>query len=748
MRRMLALLFCVLAFSIAGPQPPAAARRSGAWVIIGPGGGGTLFYPTVSPHDSKHVLASCDMTGGYLSTNGGESWRMFNLRGVVRFFLFDPLDARTMYAENGALWRSRDRGTKWELVYPDPALVKGVSMDDDHAWERFLTPQGPAEQITALAIDPAASSTLYAVFRSGERSRLSVSRDAGKSWNTLTGLPGHMQKIYLDPRSPREGRTAYLVGANAVSVWQAGKFATHPAAPGVARFTDSSAAWAPDGRLVVYAVSSRAGVFVSEDGGASWRAPSGPLAGTQMPAVAAAASDASIAYVSYGRLRQDGQMWFGVARTSDRGRNWSLVWKESREPAGNVHGGWLTERFGPDWPGNPSGLGVAPRDPNLCYGTDSGRVMRTTDGGKTWQSVTSRRLSSGGDTTTGLDVTTTYGVHFDPFDRRHMFISYTDVGLMESRDGGISWSSATAHGVPPRWVNTTYWLEFDPDVKGRVWAAMSGTHDLPRPKMWRGRSPATYVGGVLRSDDGGRTWSGPGRGMPPTAATHILLDRRSSAQARVLYAAGYGKGVFKSTDGGESWTLTNKGIDGAEPFAWRLAQDAKGVLYLVAARRSDDGSIGTPNDGALYRSHDGAESWQRVALPEGVNGPNGLAIDPQDPGRLYLTVWHRLGAGGGGIYVSNDAGRSWRNVHRADQHVYDITADPRVPGTLYACGFTSSAWRSTNRGETWQRIPGFNFKWGHRVIPDPYDQRMIYITTFGGSVWYGPAAGDPRANED
>jgi photosystem II stability/assembly factor-like uncharacterized protein len=116
-------------------------------------------------------------------------------------------------------------------------------------------------------------------------------------------------------------------------------------------------------------------------------------------------------------------------------------------------------------------------------------------------------------------------------------------------------------------VNTTYWLEFDPEVKGRVWAAMSGTHDLPRPKMWRGRSPATYGGGVLRSDDGGRSWHGPGRGLPATAVTHILLDRRSPAQARVLYATGFGQGVFKSSDGGESWTLKNNGITGAEPFA-------------------------------------------------------------------------------------------------------------------------------------------------------------------------------------
>jgi hypothetical protein len=140
-----------------------------------------------------------------------------------------------------------------------------------------------------------------------------------------------------------------------------------------------------------------------------------------------------------------------------------------------------------------------------------------------------------------------------------------------------------------------------------------------------------------------------------------------------------------------------------------------------------------------------------MTLPRGVNGPNGLAIDPRDPRRLYLAAWGRNepdGAKDGGIYLSSDGGATWRNVLAKDQHVYDVTLDPRDPKVAYACGFESSAWRSLDRGETWQRIRGYNFKWGHRVIPDPADPKMIYITTYGGSVWHGPAAGDPKAPED
>ena len=103
---------------------------------------------------------------------------------------------------------------------------------------------------------------------------------------------------------------------------------------------------------------------------------------------------------------------------------------------------------------------------------------------------------------------------------------------------------------------------------------------------------------------------------------------------------------------------------------------------------------------------------------------------------------------GGGIFLSENGGREWRQIFDGDRHVYDVTFDPNDANVVYASGFESSAWRSSDRGEHWSRIPGFNFKWGHRVIPDPVDASQIYITTFGGSVWRGPRSGDANARED
>jgi len=282
-----------------------------------------------------------------------------------------------------------------------------------------------------------------------------------------------------------------------------------------------------------------------------------------------------------------------------------------------------------------------------------------------------------------------------------------------------------------------------------MWSVMSQTHDLPRAKMCC--NFGSYKGGVCISRDGGKTWSASNKGMPETAATHILLDPASPANARVLYVTGYGRGVYKSTDGGNTWVLKNRGIAGENPLAWRLARDSNGVLYLIVARRNGH-SITI--DGALYRSSDGAETWTSIPLPKGVTGPNGVAIDPAKPSRLYLASWGRYEnnspdpATDGGVYVSDDGGAQWRNAFSGDQHIYDVTVDPANPAVVYAAGYECSVWRSADHGENWSRIPGLNFKANQRVIPDPANPGMIYVPTFGSCVWHGPAEGDPNAVED
>jgi len=722
----------------------AFAVRPGDFKVLGPGGGGAMFNPTVSPHDPNTVLISCDMTGAYITRDGGQSWRMFNLRGVVRFFVFDPLDPKIMYAQATGLWRSTDSGETWNLVYPRPGKIKSIVMRSDHSDETLVTDSDPVGVISAMSIDPANSKILYAA---GDKNHMAlfVSRDGGETWSKQEPLSENPRRIWVDPKSPADSRRLFFAGQHFVSVKDSTGLHSLPV-PQSVTFTDVSGGFVSAQEPIIYGVSEN-GAFVSKDGGKTWKQSSLPGSGAEVRAIATSRSNGNVAYVSYKELLLDGKKWLGVAKTQNAGDAWDLVWKESDAAAPNVHDAWITLRFGVTWGDNPLEMGVADQDANIAYGTDFGRAMRTNDGGATWWAQYSRKAPSGEWVSTGLDVTNAYGIHFDPFDSDRQFITYTDIGLFRSEDAGATWQSSTT-GVPEEWLNTTYWLAFDPKVRGRVWSVNSYVHDLPRPKMWRHQDPANYKGGVCVSEDGGKTWRKSNSGMDESAATHILLDPNSPPDARVLYVAGFGRGVYKSTDGGKTWALKNTGITQKQPFAWRLSLASDGTLYAVIARRSEDGSIGNEKDGALYVSKDAAEHWRPVKLPKDVNGPNGLTVDIKSPQRLYLSAWARASGvhgDGGGIYLSEDGATSWRQIFDRDRHVYDVTIDPQDPRTLYASGFESSAWRSTDRGEHWSRIPGFNFKWSYRVILDPADRNKIYVSTFGGSVWHGSLLGREEA---
>jgi photosystem II stability/assembly factor-like uncharacterized protein len=772
-------------------EPP----RLDAWQIVGPGGGGTMLRPVVSPHDPKLMVEGCDMTGAYITRDGGASWRMFNLGAPPSAFAFDPKDPAVIYAATAALWRSEDGGRRWTMVYPDPDLNTVVHGWTDHA-DFVITTSDPAYpgsgrdvEIQAVAVDPSDSRSLAMAVSSAASPRpgspveptwILRSIDRGHTWTRLGELG--VERVFA-LRIDGRGAAGTLRAAAETGLYESAQGTWRHFETPALRLASASFGHDPvSGRMFLYATTAVepgphgpvGGLHVSEDGGRTWRGANGALldassgfgegeawgdARDSRPSlgpVAASADDGRVAYVGVRGLRRSaaGPKFNGIARTTDGGGNWRLVHEEADRPSTNLAGSWIEERASRDgysiWFDAPYDIGVAPKNSDICVVTDLFRTLRTTDGGRTWAQVNSAQRGEGRWVSRGLDVTTSYGIHWDPFDPKRVFITYTDIGLFRSEDGGETWASSV-EGVPERWRNTTYWVAFDHEVAGLMWGAFSATHDLPRPKMWRHRDPATFEGGVGVSIDGGRTWKRAGTGMPETATTHVLLDPRSPKGQRTLYACAFGRGVYKSTDNGKTWAVKNAGIELRQVFAWRLAWAGDGTLYLVVARRSEHGEIGDEQDGSLYRSTDGAESWTRVELPQGTNGPNGLASDPKDPRRLYLAAWGRATPGGdtgGGVFLTTDGGQSWKGVLSPYQHVYDVTVDPRDPATLYACGFDQSAFRSTDRGETWTRIRGFNFKWGHRVIPDPSDPRRIYVTTFGGSVWHGPALGDPDAAED
>lgn len=726
----------------------AAAQRPGGFQVIGPGGGGAMYRPSINPHDPQTVLVACDMGGGYISHDAGRSWRMFNLHGAINAFAFDPKTPTTLYAGGTGLWRSTDNGATWNLILPRASKVIGIANSSTEGDETLLSNEpfaardGSLPYLSAMAIDPSDGRQIYAALGK----MLVTTKDGGEHWSTGTPLPDRPNKLILAP-GPDGKPELWMSSLN--GFWNL-HHADHKVASNEFSVPLRSAGLeVVQGRLFLYASSGtrffRAAVNPADKTlSPAWQTLALPGTGSTITTFATSADGRAI-YASYADLQLDGKVWGGVAKSTDDGQHWTLPLKISNkgEASPNYADGWITSAFDAWWGEEPLGLAVAPNDAQVVYATDLGRTMKSSDGGVHWTPLYTRSVGNGAYTTTGLDVLTSYGVYFDPFDKRRMFIGYTDVGLFRSEDGGASWMPSH-DGVPAKWRSNTYSVVLDPAVRGRMWATMDRTHDLPQSRMWRRKSVTEFSGSICESTDGGKHWRVLSTGLPDAAFTHLNLDPKSPADRRTLYAVSFGHGVYKSTDGGQTWQLKGNGVGHNGAFAWRMALAADGTLYLVVVRESGAPAIqNSEKDGAMYRSRDGAEHWERVALPAGVNGPMGLSVDPHDPAKLYLAAWARpVGqhGEGGGIYGSRDGGAHWQLLFAGEQHVYDITRNTANPSELYATGFSGSAWRSTDEGAHWKRIAGFNFKGAHRVIADPVHPGQVYITTFGGGVWHG--AGD------
>jgi hypothetical protein len=281
---------------------------------------------------------------------------------------------------------------------------------------------------------------------------------------------------------------------------------------------------------------------------------------------------------------------------------------------------------------------------------------------------------------------------------------------------------------------------------------------MTRVPGWQTRTQ----GGICLSGDGGRTWSPVSASMGGDAVpVSLLLDPASPPGRRTLYACVFNKGVFKSEDDGRTWQPRNQGINPGNTAAFDMSRAADGTLYLVVSALPEIRSgkpTGTFSSGAVYRSRDGAERWELLTVTGPAFFPSTVTVDPHRPARLYVSAWANLDTydvtgrqtgktkipdrntpTGGGIFVSEDQGNSWRQIFDSTKFVYAVTVDSTHAGRLYCNTFSQGAFRSDDDGQTWKPLQGYDFHRGHRVIVDRNDPEQVYLTTFGSGVWHGRA---------
>ncbi len=223
-------------------------------------------------------------------------------------------------------------------------------------------------------------------------------------------------------------------------------------------------------------------------------------------------------------------------------------------------------------------------------------------------------------------------------------------GLFRSDDGGDRWTEITSFTAGPdaaRWC-----VPVEPPQPGRARAIAIDPDDPDR--LWVG----VEVGGIMRSDDGGATWSLTLPGDNPDL--HVLtLD--PAVPTRIYASTGYGRfdgiaemvepnaGVFRSDDRGATWSYAWSGV--TPRYSRPMCIDPRPPHGLTVASAPTAFASARDEGGAqamLYRSTDGGDSWRSLGdadhSPSAANF-HGLAVDPARPG---------------GVLVGTDEGEVWR----------------------------------------------------------------------------------------
>ncbi len=312
------------------------------------------------------------------------------------------------------------------------------------------------------------------------------------------------------------------------------------------------------------------------------------------------------------------------------------------------------------------------------------------------------------------------------------YFGATGGGLWKTTDGGVTWRAVSDRFFKSSSVGAIAVAESNPDI---VYVGMGETQL---------RGNVIQGDGVYKSVDGGKTFTH--LGLEKTQA--IARIRIHPSNPDIVYVAALGnpygpnpeRGVFTSTDGGKTWraSLFRDERTGAAD----LSMDPKNPDVLYAGlwevfRTPHSLSSGGPGSG-LFKTTDGGAHWteltKNAGLPKPIWGKVGVSVSGADPSRVYAIVE----AAEGGVFLSDDAGATWKMVNddrRLRQRAFYYTriyADPQVKDTVYI--LNTGIYRSTDAGKSIRaiRVPhGDN----HDLWIAPNDPaRMINSNDGGGNV--------------
>ena len=306
------------------------------------------------------------------------------------------------------------------------------------------------------------------------------------------------------------------------------------------------------------------------------------------------------------------------------------------------------------------------------------------------------------------------------------------------------------------------WRSIGPFRGGR---SVCGTGVVGDPKTYY---MGTTGGGLWKTDDMGISWRNISDGFFKTGSVGAIAVAENDPN--VVYVGmgehavrgvmtHHGDGVYKSTDAGKTWKKI--GLDATQHIS-RIVVDPKNPnVVFVAAQGA---LYSKSQERGLYKSVDGGATWKRVLYVDDKTGAAELSMDMNNTRILYAAMWEhgRLpwkvisGGPGSGLYKSTDSGETWERLKDGlpeEMGKMSIAVSRSNPEKVYALIESDSdkeaggLFVSTNAGKRWSRITN-----DHRLVQrawyyielfiDPKNENTIYVlsasalrSTDGGKTW-------------
>jgi photosystem II stability/assembly factor-like uncharacterized protein len=319
-----------------------------------------------------------------------------------------------------------------------------------------------------------------------------------------------------------------------------------------------------------------------------------------------------------------------------------------------------------------------------------GGLFRSDDYGETWVTLT-----------VGLTDTFVMDIAFHPENPNKMLVGTRDGNVFLSTDGGETWdwrAKVSSHierlyfnpfGAHEAWATTgTPYGAYEPphslykseDPQLGTWTPVSVAGDN---EVWS----LTFISNTIWSagsegfttTNGGVSWSPVSTaGLQPGWRERTREFAIDQSTPDVIYAGDRGHGMFKSSDGGATWSKMNQGLAAVVPRALAVTPGDPDTIY------AETYALG------VLKSSNGGHSWRSLGIEVGGAPRQGLlAVDPITPTRVYL------GGGASGymsIQVSEDAGDTWHEVTATlpvtwsgwKVDILEVAPHPNISGTILA----------------------------------------------------------------